>query len=250
MILFCPRCGAEFPQAIRGEWLESSRQCSDCGVALADPPAMLAPSDAEVTYGLDEWPVVDRSALTGALTEDAIPYRWESAVVLVVHESVEAVVDGILDDLEGTTDKVPEEVEPAAVPDEIPDDGDESDGDDSDDESDGDGDESDDDDSDDDEPDDENAIADGGEEAQAAMSDLFLAADRLQHAPWDIVLAEELAVVADIVGVSLPPYGIDAATWSRIHQLALAVDEAADGDDDAVTAERTIALREFLRPYV
>lgn len=248
MILFCPRCGAEFPQPIRGGWLESSRQCSDCGVAIADPPAMLAPSDAEVTYGLDEWPVVDRAALTGALTDDAIPYRWEPAVVLVVHESVEAVVDGILDDLEGTTDEVPEEVEPAAVPDEIPDDDDDSDDDSHDDDSDDD--DADGDDSDGDDSDGENAVADGGEEAQAAMSDLFLAADRLQHAPWDIVLAEELAVVADIVGVSLPPYGVDAATWSRIHRLALAVDEAADGADDAVTAERTIALREFLRPYV
>ena len=102
MILFCPRCGSEFPAKFRGEWFDSGPICSDCGVAVGDPPAMLAPSEAEMTYGLDEWPVADRAAVTSALVDDDVPYRWEAGVVLVVPDAVEALVDGILDDLEGS----------------------------------------------------------------------------------------------------------------------------------------------------
>ena len=61
---------------------------------------MLAPSDEEVGYGLDEWPVPDRVALTTALSGDGIPYRWEADVVLVVPAVAEDEVDVLLDHLE------------------------------------------------------------------------------------------------------------------------------------------------------
>ena len=220
MILFCPRCGAELASEFRGAAFETSQKCSDCGVA-ADPPAQLAPSEAEVTYGLDEWPTGDRVTLTGALAEDGIPYRWEAGVVLAVPEAVEEVVDGILDDLERSdADWVA-----GGEDDGGKDDGGEDDG-----GEDGAG-----------EP------ADGGEEAQAAMSELFVLADRLQHSPSDLILAGELAATADVAAASLPPYGIDATAWQRINDLAAAVVDSEDEDSVAATA---VVLRDHLRPFV
>ncbi|MEA2827573.1 MAG: hypothetical protein QOG43_2012 [Actinomycetota bacterium] len=232
MILFCPRCGTELPRKFRGEWFDSGPTCSDCGVAVVDPPGMLAPSEAEMTYGLDEWPVTDRAAVTGALVDDDVPYRWEPGIVLVVPDSVESLVDTILDDLEQPDDGP---VGESAV----------ADG-------------------------DIDPEADGGEEAQAAMADLFVVADRLHHAPWNPELNEELERLTDFIGASLPPYGMDASVWRRIHQLATAItvpaaddDGAEDEDEDPAELDpddlaavqddviRAIAdLREFLRPFV
>lgn len=215
MLLFCPRCGTQFASEFRGAAFETSQQCSECGVASADPPPMLAPSDAELTYGLDEWPVGDRVALTGALAEDGIPYRWEAGIVLSVPDAVEDVVDGILDDLEG------------AVGDDDLEDGDAGE----------------------DEDDDEDAedVPDGGEEAQAAMADLFVLADRLQHDPRDMVVVADLMAAADVAAASLPPYGIAELTWRRINGLAATVGEA---EDEMAVMESAVALRDFLRPYV
>jgi hypothetical protein len=208
MIVYCPRCGAQFAHEFRGASFEISIKCSDCGVASAEPPAMLAPSDAEVTYGLDEWPVGDRVALTGALAEDDIPYRWEAGIVLSVPETVEGVVDSILDDLEQSEDEGVEGGEDDEAAEEPP---------------------------------------DGGEEAQAAMADLFVLADRLRHAPADLIIAGELEAVADVAAASLPPYGIDGPTWQRVNDLSAAVVEA---EDELAVIETADALRDFLRPFV
>lgn len=211
MILFCPRCGAEFAERFKGEWFDSAAICAECGVAVGDPPAMLAPSDDEVTYGLDEWPVADRAALTAAIVIDDIPYRWEPGIVLVVPEAVEEVVDGILDDLEAMALPDGDFDLAVAVEGEVLD------------------------------------APDGGEDAQAAMADLFVVADRLHHQPSDIELAVELDALADVVVESLPPYGIDEPTWRRIGELALVVGES---DDEETTLASTAALRDFLRPFV
>ncbi len=210
MILFCPRCGAEFPTKFKGEWFDSAPTCAECAVTVEDPPAMLAPSEAELTYGLDEWPIEDRAALVAALVADDIPYRWEPGIVLVVPDATEEVVDGILDDLEAAEES---EVIPVNGADGAGTDDD----------------------------------ADGGEEAQAAMADLFVLADRLHHNPWDVDLAVELDDLADVVAESLPPYGIDQPTWQRVIDLAMVVGES---DDEQTTIDSTAALRDFLRPFV
>ena len=102
MITYCPRCGAPFPEEVRGEWLESSLRCADCAVLVTDPPLMLAKGndEDEVDYDLGEWMVAERSAATAALAEVDIPYRWEQGLVLVVPAVAEEEVDLLLDELE------------------------------------------------------------------------------------------------------------------------------------------------------
>jgi hypothetical protein len=92
---------------------------------------------------------------------------------------------------------------------------------------------------------------DGGEEAQAAMSDLFVAADRFQHSPFDdraiVDMVEATARVADC----LPPYGIERQVWSRIQELASTVASGLEKTDDyEAVAEDARTLRDFLRNYV
>jgi hypothetical protein len=88
------------------------------------------------------------------------------------------------------------------------------------------------------------------EAAQGAMSDLFLAADRLVHSPGSATLVDEVARLEAVVADSPPPFGVDAAVWDEIGELAgglLAAGE--DADEDAVE-QAAAALREYLRPYV
>ena len=93
--------------------------------------------------------------------------------------------------------------------------------------------------------------ADGGEVAQSAMADLFVAADRLQHDPNDPDVVVEVIDAAGVIADSLPPYGIARPVWRRIQELAWAVvadlEEAAGEDTVAADAR---ALREYLRDLV
>jgi hypothetical protein len=236
MILFCPRCGAELHEMLKGEWFESPVRCTDCGLSVADPPLMLArgPADDEVEYSLDDWPVPERAMAVRALVEVDIPYRWEPGLVLVVPTVAEEEVDQLFEDLaeadgdaptEGTTADV-DEVDAPRPADLLGDDGEAGD--------DGDEDE-----------------ADGGEEAQAAMADLFVAADRLQHSPADPDLGGEVAGLADTVDGSAPPYGIARPVWRRIQALSATVASGlAEGADEETVATDARALRDFLRDLV
>ena len=99
---------------------------------------------------------------------------------------------------------------------------------------------------------DDGAVVDGGAEAQEAMGDLFVAADRLQHDPLDDRMAADLLVAAGSVGVSAPPYGIERPVWRRIQELAatLAGDLEEDAVDEEAVAADARALREYLRDLV
>jgi hypothetical protein len=214
VILYCPRCGAALPVRFRGEWFTTDAGCQECGVAPGAARATLAPSDEELGYGLDEWPVPDRVALTSALAEEGIPYRWEPDVVLVVPAVAEDEVDALLGGLEQPAPGETNAGEPSH---------------------DGRG-----------EP------ADGGAEAHAAMTELFVAADRLRRAPLDQEVAADLEIAAEAVAARLPPYGVDAGVWRAIQTLAAAaVSSSIDAEaDEAAVAHDAAALRDFLRPYV
>lgn len=212
MIAFCPRCGAELPLEFKGEWFETGLRCGECGVAVTAIPHTAARSDEEeVEYDLGGWPVSERGMVSAALVEAGIPYRWETGIVLVVAADAEEEVDGLLDDVGGAApDETGTEVEVE----------DEDDG------------------------------GDGGEQAHAAMSDLFVGADRLQHAPGDERVAAELAGAAATAGACRPPYGIEPQVWRRIQGMASAVVAASEEADDDAVAVNARALRNFLRDYV
>lgn len=210
----CPWCGAEYGVA--------ATKCWDCKLALDDPPAAtLAETDPdqEVGFELDEWSAADRGGLAANLGQRGIDYRWEPGLVLVVRTGDEAQVDSLLDDLENDDDDGGAE---------------------GDDEDDG---------PNDDDDDDE---ADGGERAQKAMSDLFVAADRLMHGPGDDRVADELMNASAVVSASAPPYGFEPVAWLQIRALAAGVVDVLQSDDgsDETVALEARSLREALRPYV
>lgn len=94
-------------------------------------------------------------------------------------------------------------------------------------------------------------VADGGAEAQEAMGDLFVAADRLQHDPADERMGAEALYAAGVVSASAPPYGVERAVWRRIQALAATLAEGLEeaGDEETVAAGAR-ALREYLRDLV
>lgn len=102
MIVYCPRCGAPFPEELRGEWFERAVRCPDCAVTVTDAPLMLAKGNDEdqVDYDLGEWQTAERASATAALAEAEIPYRWEADLVLVVPAVAEDEVDLMLDELD------------------------------------------------------------------------------------------------------------------------------------------------------
>jgi hypothetical protein len=214
VINYCPRCGAGFEAEPMGEWIRANIRCPDCRLAITEVPAMLTPSDDEIGYELDDWPVSDRGAVSAALDEVGIPFRWEEDLVLVVPAPAEEQVDGLLDGIqaEAAAAQSPE----AAL---------EAEGD---------------------------FEADGGEEAQAAMAEVFVAADRLQHEPYDKGAADDLAAATTTVEASPPPFGIDKRLWSQIAAMAAGIGaqlEAPDSDGEAV-ALCARELRDLLRDYV
>jgi hypothetical protein len=205
-----------FEPDVSMEFARTRVPCGDCGLALEDPPGMLAPStddDDQIAYDLVEWPAEDRVIATDDLVELDIPYRWEDGLVLVVPAAVEEQVDALLDEIDENA---------ASGEDDLID-------------IDGEG-------------------EDGGEEATAAMGDLFVAADALHHARYDEEKVVEFIEAAAAVGSFPAPYGIEAQVWARIQNEASAIvadlEKGGEGDDDESVIEAARSLRELLRHYV
>jgi hypothetical protein len=228
----CPWCGAEYSVA--------DTRCWDCKLSLVDPPppTLVDGADADdVGFELEEWSAGERGRLSAGLRERGIAFRWETGLTLFVGPADEELVDGLLDDMEA-------EDGPAGGrggrQGSVGDDGDFDDDD-----------EDDDDEDEDDEDDDEDDEGDGGERAQAAMGDLFVAADRLMQRPDDGRVAEALVTAATVVRESRPPYGFEPVGWLQIRELAAAVVEALESDgDDVAVAREARTLRAALRPYI
>jgi hypothetical protein len=91
---------------------------------------------------------------------------------------------------------------------------------------------------------------DADEAAQEAMSDLFLAADRLVRSPGSGPLVEEVARLEEVVADSAPPFGVDPSVWDEMGDLAAGLVAAGDEADEEAVEQAAAALREFLRPYV
>ncbi|HYH50327.1 MAG TPA: hypothetical protein VEG38_12350 [Acidimicrobiia bacterium] len=215
---FCPRCGAQFAPDVNVEFASTQLLCVECGLSMEDPPEMLAPTDNDddqIAYDLVEWPPEDRTIATADLVELGIPYRWEDNVVLVVPADVEEQVDAVLDEIdENALGAGAGGFEDEAL---LLDDNGE----------------------------------DGGEEAATAMSDLFIAADSLQHGTYDEQRVVEFMEAAAAVEQCLPPFGIEPHLWQRVQNEAAAIVAALEkGEDDEPTTAAAQALRNLLRQYV
>lgn len=93
---------------------------------------------------------------------------------------------------------------------------------------------------------------DGNDEANyAVMSDLFVAADRLQKDPSDAATAGDFYIASDAVAVTPPPFGIDRPVWQQVQELAASLATAMESDvEDDVLARDAAALRALLARYV
>jgi hypothetical protein len=214
---FCPRCGAVFAPDVNMEFATTQVLCVECGLSMEDPPEMLAPSDNDddqIAYDLVEWPPEDRTIATGDLVELNLPYRWEDNLVLIVPAAAEEQVDAILDEIDENA--FAEDGENGSDALLLDDDGE-----------------------------------DGGEEAATAMSDLFIAADALQHGTSDEPRVVEFMEAAAAVSQCLHPYGIEPHVWSRIQTQASAIVTALEkGDEEESTTAAAQTLRTLLRQYV
>ncbi len=199
------------------EYATTDAKCWDCKMALAEMPAPTLVADApddEVLYELDDWPVEARVRLTATFAERGIPSRWEPGLTIAVLEADDEAAERVLDELE----------EELADDDEEWEEEDEVDG------------------------------ADGASDsaAQAAMGDLFVAADRLMHEPADDDVAADLVEAGAVVETAeRPPFGIDPGLWSKVQALAAVVREDLEANaDDDVVAQDARTLRDTLRPLV
>lgn len=93
---------------------------------------------------------------------------------------------------------------------------------------------------------------DGDDEATyAVMSNLFVAADRLQKDPSDAAAAGDFYMAADATALTPPPFGIDAPIWQQVQELAASLAAALESDvDDDSIARDAAALRAMLAGYV
>jgi len=90
-----------------------------------------------------------------------------------------------------------------------------------------------------------------GEEAFAAIGDLYDAADRLFHSPLSRGAKKELRRAGEIVRAADPPYGFSPVLWRTAGELANQLlglfDQGASDDDVRAGAE---ALRDVLHEHV
>lgn len=93
---------------------------------------------------------------------------------------------------------------------------------------------------------------DGDDEHKyAVMSNLFVAADRLQKSPDDAATAGEFYQAADAVAETGAPFGIDVPEWRQVQELAASLAAAMETDvHDDVISRDAAALKALLARYV
>ena len=169
----------------------------------------------QIAYDLGDWDEAKRATLTDGLERARILYDWDDNGDLLVLESDEERVEALLDSVE--------------FPDQLPVDDDAGAGD----------------------PGDASGAPGDGLAAQDAMSELFVAADRLMHDPADhegVLSLVDAARAAESLDV---PYGFAPEVWRQLvdQATALRLELEGDADDDAIV-DGARQLRQSLRQYV
>lgn len=166
------------------------------------------PEDEPVTeYELEGWPVTDRTLLTESLVHVRIPHRWDGDTLLVP-TAAEAVVDELLDDIEGGEVTIIDDGDGLDDADEIG--------------------------------------ADEEPVREDLMGVLFTAGDRLARNPLDADGLSALAAVLEDVDPERPPYGVSRASWAVIADLADRLGDALAGEEEP-DEQAAIQVAEQLR---
>jgi hypothetical protein len=209
---FCSRCGALFAADVNMEFSTTQLLCVECGLSLEDPPELLPPSEAD-----DDQIAYD---LTEWPPEDRAIASADLVELGIPYRWDENLTLIVPAGAEAQVDAILDEIDENAGAD-------------------------------------QSALLDvdtgedGGEEATEAMSDLFIAADGLQHGTYDEQRVVEFMEAAAAVAECLPPFGIEPQVWGRVQSQAAAIVSALEkGEDDDGTAEAAKALRALLRQYV
>ena len=215
MTALCQSCGAD----PRGDWGSAIPRgdvaqgtCPACGRSLIAPfnRPVLGDGDPALEYEFEDWDAEDRAAAAEALTARIIPFRWEPGQILAVAAHREVEADALFDELEQSVDVDNDEGVLAAA-----DDG-----------------------------------WGAGEDAFAALGDLFDAADRLFHTPTGTTAANDLREAGTVVRSAPPPFGFDAQLWRTAGELATQLEQLlgqGSNDDIRVGAEH---LRSTLAPHI
>ncbi|HVW31499.1 MAG TPA: hypothetical protein VHL53_03070 [Acidimicrobiia bacterium] len=210
---FCPNCGALFAPDVNLEFSSTQGLCIECGLPLEEQAEVLAPAEND-----DDQIAYDLIEWPPGDRTIATADLVELGIPYRWEEGVVLVVPASAEEqVDALLDEIDENAEAEPGDDAFPaaDDG------------------------------------DGGEEAVAAMGDLFVAADDLEHAEFDEQKVVEFMEATAAVGQLSAPYGIEAQVWARIQKESTAIVDALEkgGDDDAIV-EATVALRNLLRQYV
>ena len=90
----------------------------------------------------------------------------------------------------------------------------------------------------------------GGEEAQAAMSEVFLVVGSLRRSPRQGDLYDELRRLRPAIADSPPPYGIPGPIWDTLANQTAELLAASESGDDETVAQCATDLHTLLREYV
>ena len=89
-----------------------------------------------------------------------------------------------------------------------------------------------------------------GEDAFAALGDLYDAADRLFHTPTGTTAANDLKEAGAIVRAAPPPFGFDSQLWRPAGELATQIEALlTEGSNDDIKA-RAEVLRNTLADHI
>jgi hypothetical protein len=168
-----------------------------------------------IVYELEEWEPEPRALLSRALASKSIPFLWEGDGELVVRPVDEAQVDEILDEIERSAALG---VELSGSPDV-----------------------------------DADADADADEVDYDAVSELFLAADRLLHDPAHSKLVVDTVRATEAVMGGAPPFGFAPEEWARVQALVSSLHEALTSQATVgpeVVAKEARQVRDLLHRYV
>lgn len=83
------------------------------------------------------------------------------------------------------------------------------------------------------------------------MSELFVAADRLQSSPGDVAAAGEFYQAAEAAAATPAPFGVDGMVWREVTGLASRIGDELEADaSDADISRDAATLRQLLSRYV